>query len=100
MVNNPGSHHRRLIRLQHYNYSLTGAYFISLCAYNKECLFGNIKDCAVLLNDFGNIVRTEWLNIPNHFPSIILDQFVIMPNHFHAIVIITDTVGAVHEPLL
>jgi hypothetical protein len=39
----------------------------------------------MLLNDSGNLVSTEWLELPSRFPSVILDKFVVMPNHFHGI---------------
>jgi len=41
---NPQIHGRRSIRLRGYDYSSEGAYFITICAYNRECLFGEIKD--------------------------------------------------------
>jgi len=38
------------------------------------------------LNEFGNIVRSEWLKTPNIRPNIELDEFIIMPNHLHGII--------------
>ncbi|MCK9295183.1 MAG: hypothetical protein M0P70_08855 [Desulfobulbaceae bacterium] len=39
---NPAIHHRRSIRLQGYDYSQAGAYFITICTHNRECLFGAV----------------------------------------------------------
>jgi len=40
MKYNPEIHHRRSIRLKGYTYSQAGAYFVSICTQNRECLFG------------------------------------------------------------
>ena len=94
MKYNPDKHHRRSIRLQGYDYSQPGIYFITLCTQNHECLFGEILNGEMRLNDFGKIAHQCWLEIPNHFPHIQLDEFVIMPDHIHGIIILNDIVGA------
>ncbi len=88
----PEKHHRRSIRLKGYDYSQPGAYFITICTKNRECLFGNVVDGKMMLNDAGQIAQNCWLEIPDHYPNVILDEFVIMPNHIHGIIIIN--VGA------
>jgi len=85
---NPGSHHRRSIRLQGYDYSLAGAYFITICTKNRECLFGEIITNEMSLNNFGMIARDEWIKSTAIRFEIELDEFVVMPNHFHGIVVI------------
>jgi len=87
---NPTVHHRRSIRLQRYDYSCAGAYFITCCTHNRLCLFGNIVDKQMCLNDAGRIVVDEWTKTPDIRNEIILDQWVVMPNHFHGIMIITN----------
>ena len=52
--------HRRSIRLPHYDYTAAGAYFVTICTYGRECLFGEIVEGEMRLNDFGVIVREEW----------------------------------------
>ena len=79
---------RRSIRLGGYDYSQAGAYFITICAQNRHCLFGNITEGAMALNDAGRAVADCWLQIPHHFPHVELDEWVVMPNHIHCIVII------------
>ena len=87
-------HHRRSIRLAGYDYSQSGAYFITLCMQNRECRFGEIINGSVRLNDAGNIACQCWKDIPAHFPCVVCDVFVIMPNHVHGILFIEDSVGA------
>ncbi|MEO1522737.1 MAG: hypothetical protein AAFU78_18425, partial [Cyanobacteria bacterium J06633_2] len=90
MAFNPEHHHRRSIRLKGYDYSSPGAYFITICTYQRQCLFGEIIDRKMHLNTFGHIAAACWNEIPNHFRQTILDSYVIMPNHVHGILVITD----------
>ena len=94
MPYNPEIHHRRTIRLKEYDYSQAGAYFVTICAWQRECLFGNIVDGKMFLNDLGTIIKKIWCNLPEHFHNTSLDEYVIMPNHFHGILTINKTVGA------
>ena len=61
MPYNPKIHHRRPIRLNGYDYSQSGAYFITICTHNRQCMFGEIVNLEMLLNDAGKIVADEWL---------------------------------------
>ncbi len=101
MKYNPDKHHRRSIRLQGYDYSQPGIYFITLCTQNRERLFGEILNGEMRLNEFGKIAHQCWLEIPNHFPHVQLDEFVIMPDHIHGIIVLNDIAGAKNfSPLL
>lgn len=82
----PDKHHRRSIRLKHFDYTTAGAYFVTICAHNKECLFGEIVDGSMELNEFGEIIQQVWKDLPNHYFNVDLDYFVIMPNHVHGII--------------
>jgi len=95
MTYNPDIHHRRSIRLRDYDYSSTGAYFVTICTWQRECLFGNIIDGEMQLNDAGRVVDAVWCTLPERFSHVSLDEYVIMPNHFHAIILLADTVGAI-----
>lgn len=95
MAYNPDIHHRRSIRLQGYDYSRPGAYFITICTQNRECLFGNIivgatpRGCPEMaLNHAGNMVQTVWNEIPIHYTGTEIDEFIVMPNHIHGIIVI------------
>jgi REP element-mobilizing transposase RayT len=92
----PKKHHRRSIRLKGYDYSQAGAYFVTICTQDRACLFGEVVDGEMRLNDVGRMVVAEWERLPERFPDVALDAFVVMPNHIHGIIVIThpDRVGA------
>jgi len=100
----PQRHHRRSIRLQGYDYAQAGAYFVTVCAYNRECLFGEIMGEEMQVNASGEIVIACWHDIPRHFANVELDAFVVMPNHIHGIIMLRDVndpdigVGAGFKP--
>ncbi len=83
-------YHIESIRLPGHDYSQEGAYFITICTHNRQCLFGNIVDGEIMLNKFGELVKTEWQKTGIIRPNIVIDAFVIMPNHLHGILIIND----------
>ena len=87
---NPEIHHRNSIRLKDFDYSSPGAYFVTCVMQDRLNLLGEIIDAGVKLNQFGNLVSTEWLRLPQRFPGIEIDEVVVMPNHIHGIVILTD----------
>ena len=74
------------LRLPDYDYSLPGAYFITLCTQHRLHLFGHISDGKMILNEFGKIVEKVWINLPNHYPNMACGEFVVMPNHVHGVV--------------
>jgi REP element-mobilizing transposase RayT len=82
----PEIHHRRSIRLDGYDYSEPGAYFITICTSQRELAFGDVVGGVVVLNEHGRIVRTEWMRSVEIRKEVELDTFVVMPNHVHAIV--------------
>jgi REP element-mobilizing transposase RayT len=84
----PDKHHRRSIRIKGYDYSRAGAYFVTICTHGRECLFGEIMDGEMRLNDAGQAAQAEWVRLPERFQSIELDEFVIMPNHLHGIILV------------
>lgn len=91
---NPDIHHRRSVRLREYDYRGSGAYFITICAFQRECLFGEVVEGEMQVNQFGEIVRQEWQKTDIVRENVILDEFVVMPNHIHGILIVVDGVGA------
>ena len=86
----PQMHHRRSIRLKGYDYSQAGAYFVTIVAWQREMLFGEIVDRVMNLNRHGYIVRDAWFDLKNHYRHVELGEFVIMPNHVHGIVVLVD----------
>ena len=93
MPYDPERHHRRSIRLPGYDYTQDGAYFVTLVAANRECLFGDVVDGHVVLSTCGKIVDWFWRDIPRHAAYVRLDAYVVMPNHVHAVLWIAN-VGA------
>jgi len=94
MPDNLPVHHRRSIRLAGYDYSQSGAYFITIVTQDRVSLFGSIIDGKMQLNEWGQIVRECWVEIPAHFPNAVLDEFVVMPNHVHGIIVLVNPSGA------
>jgi REP element-mobilizing transposase RayT len=88
MKYNPQIHHRRSIRLKGYDYASEGIYFVTICTLDKKCLFGEVIDGEMRLNELGKIVRDEWMRTPEIRPDVALDRMVVMPNHLHGIVLI------------
>jgi REP element-mobilizing transposase RayT len=78
---------RRSIRLPGYDYSRPGAYFVTICTQNRECLFGQITNGQMILNHAGQGVGKWFHELENKFPDIRCDEYIIMPNHVHFIVI-------------
>lgn len=96
MKYNPNKHHwtfdpaqgRRSIRLEGYDYSTPGAYFITLCVNKRLCLFSEIIDGKMELNSAGEMVDKIWKDIPKFYNGIQIEEHIVMPNHFHGIIII------------
>jgi putative transposase len=90
--------HRKKIRLQEYDYSLPGGYFVTVCTFDKQDIFGNVLDEKMMLSREGIIAQECWKKIPEHFKYVLLDEFIVMPDHIHGVIIITDdkTVGTRH----
>jgi putative transposase len=86
MPYDPRRHHRRSIRLQGYDYSQPGMYYVTLTIQNREPILGSVVDGSVQLSRLGGIVQQEWLRTSIVRPAVRLDEFVIMPDHLHGII--------------
>jgi len=76
---------QKSIRLKGYDYSQAGLYFVTICTQSHICLFGEVYQHEMILNEAGTITNQCWLDIPNHFPDVAIHDHVIMPNHIHGI---------------
>ncbi len=83
-------HNRRSIRLQNYDYTKEGAYYITICTSDKRLLFGTVNHESLLLNRLGQIAEQCWLEIPDHSTKVTIDYYILMPNHFHGILFIAE----------
>lgn len=99
---------RKKIRLKEYDYSNSGAYFITMCVDNREQIFGTVilhdktdnlsvgariarpSDISCVLTSYGEIVDYAIRNITVHYPTAYVDVYSIMPNHVHMIMMLRD----------
>lgn len=87
---NPDIHRRQSIRLSGYDYASGGAYFVTVCSQSRECLFGDVVNGVMELNDAGLMVQTVWDELPDWFSCVRIDHLVIMPNHIHGIIMLNE----------
>jgi REP element-mobilizing transposase RayT len=85
---NPPLPSRQSIRLDGYDYSLPGAYFVTLVTQNRINWFGQICDGVIQLSEIGCVVQEEWFHTAQLRPYVRMetDEFIIMPNHIHGII--------------
>ncbi len=92
---------RKKIRLEKYDYSSPGGYFLTICTSERRNYFWKDTDASdntvgtiidrpqdIELSPYGKIVDDAINNIPNVYPSLDVDCYVIMPDHIHILVII------------
>lgn len=82
----PSIHHRHSIRVKEFDYASTGVYFITVCTHQRECLFGEIENGEMNLNEVGKIVQEELLKTSVIRKEVELDEWIIMPNHLHFLI--------------
>ena len=90
-----GVDYRKPNRLKNYDYSQPGYYFVTICTFNKEFVFGRMAGESIILNKFGKIARDNWQAISNHFNDCEIDDFIIMPDHMHGIVFVYENNASV-----
>lgn len=81
-----GKGYRRRNTLRHpgYDYTTPGAYFVTICAYNGQCVFGQIVDQTMVLNPLGQLAADCLADFAERQAALVrLDASVIMPNHAH-----------------
>ena len=94
---------RKRIRLEGYDYSSNGAYFITICTQKRLHLFEGVEDvvgqglCSCRLTPIGEIIEREWYSLIDRYPHITFDKFVVMPNHVHEIISINRNLDARQE---
>jgi len=93
MKDNSDKRHRRSIRLRGYDYARTGAYFVIVVTKDRACLFGEVVNGEMRLNDGGRVIQATWDELPEHYPGVECDAFVVTPNHVHGIIVLVDNGG-------
>ena len=87
---------RKHIRIEDYDYSTPGAYFITVCINDRKPILWNVgaAPCRPNLSKLGSVVETAILQIPEHYPAVSVDKYCVMPDHIHMILSInTDADG-------
>ncbi|HYI16770.1 MAG TPA: hypothetical protein VEX37_15340 [Thermomicrobiales bacterium] len=84
----PERHRRQSARKPDWDYDGPGRYYVTICSFDRELIFGEIDNGTVLLSEIGAIVEQTWLEIAEVNPMVMLDAHIVMPNHLHGIVII------------
>lgn len=86
---------RKSNRLEGFDYSQNGAYFVTLCTKNNKHYFGEIPDstpgvsnACLRLSSIGRTAEDEIKNISSIYERVSVDKHVIMPNHIHMILLI------------
>ena len=96
---------RKHPRLNHYDYSTAGAYFVTICTHNRRCLLSRIvgrglAPAEIQYTAYGQIAREQLLSLEERYPSLKIDQYVIMPNHIHIILMLDETAGVNPRPTI
>jgi REP element-mobilizing transposase RayT len=84
--------HRRSTRLRDYDYTTSGAYFLTVVTQGRAPILGQVIDGEMHVNALGDIVQREWRRSQDLRPEIELAEFVVMPNHLHGVVLLRDDV--------
>ena len=96
---------RKHPRLDHYDYSTAGAYFITICTQSRRCLLSRIvgrglAPAEIQYTTYGQIAQEQLLLLEQRYPSLKIDQYVIMPNHIHAILLLEEMAGDSQHPTI
>ena len=96
---------RKHPRLEYYDYSTAGAYFITICTHNRRCLLSRIVERDPDLTEiqhytYGEIAEKQLFLLEKRYSSLKIDQFVIMPNHIHAVLLLEEVAGVTPRPTI
>ena len=92
---------RKCNRLNEYDYSNEGYYFITICIKDRKNILGNINVGEnsvlpqyrnIILTEIGIRIKKEIEKIKEKYINVVIDKYVIMPNHIHMIIIIADRI--------
>ncbi len=81
---------RKPNRLQNFDYSAPGIYFVTFCTHSKEKLFWNSDEFQDGLSPAGCLLKKCILEIPTHYPYVQVEAYAVMPNHVHLLLRITE----------
>ena len=88
---------RKRIRLQNYDYSSNGLYFVTICTENKKPILSTIVgDDAhivpkkIVLKSYGEVAEKYIRHINEVYDNISVENYIIMPNHIHLLIFIDE----------
>ena len=88
---------RKQTRLRHYDYSQSGAYFITICIKDSKKILSKINvgtgvpDCPKIhLLKYGSIADKYINQLNDFYDNISVDKYVIMPDHIHLLISIQN----------
>jgi len=84
---------RKNPRLKNFDYSSPNYYFITICTWNKACIFGKPNE----LSPWGTVAEAVMRGIEQHFSNVRVDKYVIMPNHVHMILVLEGTNAGISQ---
>lgn len=97
---------RKRNRMEDYDYSLCGAYFVTICIANRQpVLWTDVgASCArqqnieyvpftERLSDMGRTVNNEIQKMNSVYHNVSVGEYCVMPDHIHMIVFISDNNG-------
>ena len=94
---------RKHTRLKNYDYSTTGAYFVTICTQDRKCFLSHIVGRGftpaeigeIKYTKYGEIAKEQLLLLEKRYSCLRIDQYVIMPNHIHILFLLDkETAGA------
>ena len=100
---------RKHPRLDHYDYSSAGAYFVTICTQNRRCVLSRIvgrglapaETAEIEYTTYGRIAEKQLLLLKDRYPCLSVDRYVIMPNHIHVVFVLEgNAAGASPRPTI
>lgn len=73
-------------RMPGYDYSSPGVYFVTVCTYQRQPVFGDIVNGIMGLNEAGCLAHSTWYDMETLFPTVSIGELIVMPDHIHAII--------------
>ena len=87
---------RKPTRIPNYDYSKDNYYFVTICTYEKKCIFGTVRE----IGRYGKIAADSIDTLSSHYSNVSIDKYVVMPNHIHMIVVIGCKIEISDNPTL
>ena len=81
---------RKGLRLEGFDYSTPGMYFVTIRLKDPMPRFGDVQNGEMRLNSAGSMIAETWESMSARFPSISLDAYIVMPDHLHGILLLGE----------